>query len=411
MKRIFTFVIVLLMTLGTISAQQYLFLWKTDGSHISYPITDIDSIGFYAPFYTVVLTTEGKGTVTGEGEYQIGETITLVATADKGYTFSQWSDGNSDNPRTIILNNDLTLTATFILTAKGFSVSPTTQVMFSPGNLQYNASIDSHLCADGTTKAGTWRFAEHQWDIVGNGYGQTWALHDNIIGGTVEGSNNRDYNGWRDLFCWGTSGWNSGANSYLPECTNEIYTDYYVGNDASNNLTGEYAYADWGIYNQIGNDAPNTWRTLTKDEWVYLFGSRADALNKYGAAKVNGITGVVILPDDWTLPNGCSFVAGMTIANDYKDWQQVNNVYVGNQWELMEANGAVFLPASGLRTGNTTYSSNIMAKSVGVLGNYWSSTVYNQSSIYCVYFNSNTFYCQKDLTRGLGRAVRLVVNL
>ena len=77
----------------------------------------------------------------------------------------------------------------------------------------------------------------------------------------------------------------------------------------------------------------------------------------------------------------------------------------------MEANGAVFLPASGLRTGNTMYSSNIMAKSVGVLGNYWSSTVYNQNSIYGVYFNSNTFYCQKDLTRGLGRAVRLVVNL
>ena len=410
MKKIFTLIVVLSMTLGTMNAQQYVYLWKADGSHISCPISDIDSIGFYAPFYTVVLASEGKGTVTGDGEYEIGETATLVATPDKGYSFSQWSDGNTDNPRTIYLDNNLTLTATFVLTASAFSVSPTTKVMFSPGNLQYNRALDSHQCADGTTQVGTWRFAEHQWDMVGYGYGQTWSLYDNIIGGTVEGSNNRG-SGWSDLFCWGTSGWNSWAKCYDPGSTSELYSDYYVWNDASNDITGDYAYADWGVYNQIGNDAPGTWRTMTKDEWAYLLQQRTNALNKYGAARVNGITGIVILPDDWTLPEGCSFIAGMTNASDNKDWGQVNNVYIGTQWELMEANGAVFLPASGYRSGNTTYSSNIMAKSVGVLGNYWSSTVYNEKSIYGLFFNSNTLYHQKDMERGFGRAVRLVVNL
>ena len=150
---------------------------------------------------------------------------------------------------------------------------------------------------------------------------------------------------------------------------------------------------------------------MTKDEWEYLLQKRPEALNKYGAARVNGITGIVILPDDWTLPNGCTFVAGMTTANDNNDWGLVNNVYVGSQWELMEANGAVFLPASGFRSGNSNYSSNIISQYAGVAGYYWSSTVYNESSIYGLYFTSNTLYYQKDLSRGFGRAVRLVVNL
>lgn len=150
---------------------------------------------------------------------------------------------------------------------------------------------------------------------------------------------------------------------------------------------------------------------MTNDEWTYLFQSRTNALDKFGAARVNGITGIVILPDDWTLPNGCSFTPGMTTSSNDKDWGMVNNIYIGTQWEQMEANGAIFLPASGFRTGNTAYVSNIGAKSVGVVGNYWSSTVYNPNYIYGIYFKSNTLYPHYNLDRGYGRAVRLVVNL
>lgn len=412
MKRNLILAIIFIMAFGTMRAQQYMYLWRSDGSHISYPVADIDSIGFWAPFYIVNLEADGKGTVSGSGEYAKGSTATLVATAAKGYSFCQWSDGNTSNPRIVTLNDNLTLTATFSLAASAFSVSPTTKVMFSPGNLQYNHSLGSHQCADGTSKVGTWRFAEHQWDMIGYGYGMTWSMYDNNVGGTVEGSsNNNGTNAWKDLFCWGTSGWKSGANAYNPFAVSENYWDYYLGGDPNYDFSGDYIYADWGTYNQIGDDAPGIWRTLTKDEWEYLLQKRPEALNKYGAARVNGITGIVILPDDWTLPNGCTFVAGMTTANDNKDWGLVNNVYVGSQWELMEANGAVFLPASGFRSGNSNYSSNIISQYAGVAGYYWSSTVYNESSIYGLYFTSNTLYYQKDLSRGFGRAVRLVVNL
>ncbi len=293
-----------------------------------------------------------------------------------------------------------------------FSVSADKQIRFSPGNLQYNAAQGTHQCADGSTLQGTWRFAEHQWDMVGMGYGQSGTSGYNYIGGTVTDGDNRqiasDYNGWIDLFGCGTSGWNSGANCYQPWSTSTSYSDYYPGGSSSNNLTGSYANADWGVYNQIGEDAPGTWRTLTDEEWNYLFGGRADAIGKYGAARVNGITGVVILPDDWTVaPAGCSFTPGMTSASDWYDWSYVatSNIYSAAQWALMELYGAVFLPAAGYRSGTSVGD-------VGTTGDYWSSTAYNSDYVYRINFGSNNLdpqYYYHSL--GYGRSIRLVAEL
>ena len=78
-------------------------------------------------------------------------------------------------------------------------------VLFSKGNLQYQAS----------TK--TWRFAENQYDIIGEG-------NENI---------SYRYSGWIDLFGWGTSGWNSGANAYQPYSTSQNLIDYNVGGNSN----------------------------------------------------------------------------------------------------------------------------------------------------------------------------------
>ena len=63
--------------------------------------------------YTLTVTAGEHGTVSGGGDYEHGTEATLTATADEGYHFSQWSDGSTDNPYTITLTADLTLTATF----------------------------------------------------------------------------------------------------------------------------------------------------------------------------------------------------------------------------------------------------------------------------------------------------------
>ncbi len=63
--------------------------------------------------YTLTVTAGDGGTVTGGGEYFANRTATLTATANEGYTFKQWSDGNTENPRTIIVTQDSTLSAVF----------------------------------------------------------------------------------------------------------------------------------------------------------------------------------------------------------------------------------------------------------------------------------------------------------
>ena len=56
-----------------------------------------------------------QGSVSGSGVYTETAPVTLTATANTGYRFSQWSDGNTDNPRTLTLTSDTTLTAEFVV--------------------------------------------------------------------------------------------------------------------------------------------------------------------------------------------------------------------------------------------------------------------------------------------------------
>jgi hypothetical protein len=60
------------------------------------------------------LTTEAEnGTVKGAGTYKHGDEATLTVIPNEGYKFVQWSDGVTDNPRTVIVTSDMTLTAEF----------------------------------------------------------------------------------------------------------------------------------------------------------------------------------------------------------------------------------------------------------------------------------------------------------
>jgi hypothetical protein len=53
------------------------------------------------------------GRVVGAGTYNHGETITIMAIANEGYNFTQWSDGDINDIRDIIITQDTTLTAEF----------------------------------------------------------------------------------------------------------------------------------------------------------------------------------------------------------------------------------------------------------------------------------------------------------
>ena len=281
-------------------------------------------------------------------------------------------------------------------TAHRFSTSSTESVVFSQGNLQYQAST------------GTWRFATNQWDVVGSQSAQYSDQYGNVTG-SDNANISSSYSGWIDLFGWGTSGWNSGNHYYMPydyDYSTYPYTEGYGygptdGSSYTYSLTGAYANADWGVYNAISNggNAAGLWRTLTQSEWAYLINTRANASSKWGNATVAGVNGVILLPDSFTDPmknNG----SGAFVPQATEGWS--DNVYSADDWTTaMQSAGAVFLPAAGGRYGATVCY-------VGFNGNYWSSTYSHELDAYVVGFLSGTLDAVNASNRSTGLSVRLV---
>ena len=238
--------------------------------------------------------------------------------------------------------------------AEAFSVSSSKQVYFSPGNLQYHPANNK------------WRFAESQLDYIGN----------------ANGNISSTYNGWIDLFGWSASVSNFGVTSI-----------------------GDYSgsFVDWGT-NKIGNDAPNIWRTLTSDEWNYLSNGRPNASSLCGVAQVNGVNGLIFLPDNWTCPEGVTFKSGFLSnydaeSGDYEGYQTI----IAEQWSKLAARGAIFLPAAGYRHGSVVG---------GVLdyGSYWSASEDRSYGAYFLSFDSGGSGMGGD-DRYVGESVRLVKDL
>ncbi len=300
-------------------------------------------------YYTLTYDANG-GTGTMEAEQisvlknPIAKSCTFTYAA---HSFTEWNtkaDGSGVSfaaGETIAMKGDLTLYAQWH--EMSFSVSANKKVLFAPGNLQYQASTN------------TWRFAENQYDYIGG--------DNNKISST--------YTGWIDLFGWGT------ANNPTNMSTNS--SDYST-------------FTDWGT-NEIDGDAANTWRTLTNDEWVYVFTTRTNASSLYGLATVNGTKGLILLPDSWALPSGLTFNSGTATYT--------NNVYTTAQWQQMESNGAVFLPAAGNRDGTLMFS-------VQSYGYYWSSTVYDSGYSNYLSFTDGRLNPQDFASPLCGLSVRLV---
>lgn len=175
------------------------------------------------------------------------------------------------------------------------------KVCFSQGNLQYQP------------RTGSWRFAEHQYDIMG------------YIG---RQSDDTDICArWIDMFPWGT------GNSPTLEDDKDYNT-----------------FTDWGA-NEISNggNTANVWRTLTKEEWEYLL-ENSCSLKK--CVSIDEINGYILLPLKFKTPSGIDLT---------------QDRFSSTEWQRLEENGAVFFPPVGQ---GTAYD----VKGVGEFGVYWSSS-------------------------------------
>lgn len=317
--------------------------------------------------FTVTITSNTAWSATADKPW-----VTITPNSGQGDAFVtvKVTAGDNDESRVLFSNGNSSVKL-IVYRKRGmlpgkFSVSASKQVRFSPGNLQYQASTQ------------IWRFAEKQYDMIGSDNSKISA----------------SYSGWIDLFGWGT------------------------GDNPTNKSTSDSDYStfvDWGV-NSISNggNKANLWSTLTHYEWRYLFCTRTNAASLFGLGSVNGVNGTIILPDNWSTPQGVSFTPSTTqgLADQgtyYKDSNSGHfgdNTYSAGQWSVMEQNGAVFLPAAGYRTPGTG------VLYVGSDGNYWSSPShdYPNSDTY-LQFNSSELYPSIFSRRDIGLSVRLVKDV
>ncbi len=74
--------------------------------------------------YTITVNSDAiRGYIEGAGVHEYLDTVVLTAISNFGYHFTQWSDGNTDNPRTVELTQDTTFTAEFAINQYAINVS------------------------------------------------------------------------------------------------------------------------------------------------------------------------------------------------------------------------------------------------------------------------------------------------
>ena len=332
---------------------------------------------------------------------------------------------------------------------KTYSVDANQRVYFAHGNLKYHFTNDQ------------WRFFDEQYGMC------TKTEVENTLSTNVSSEQGEPYyvnatnsdnqpawdranyihtlSQWTDHFNFGTSGEHATGNAFrypwhtfygislgIMEGNGYAYGPW--DNNASQDLTGAYANADWGVNNrtELNNSLTpvagdwrtqrGDWRTPTQSEWYYCINGskRIDVDNsyRYGKARIevssgNYVNGLMMIPDKWhwfLMPEALPFTPG---TGGYE-----SNTYTLAQWDVLDRYGAVFLPAAGSRLhiveaygDEGFYQSASCAKNVvpGVVG--WNTP--NQRA-YSLYFTSQVVNSPNGATSVFnkidGHTVRLVRN-
>ena len=302
-----------------------------------------------------------------------------------------------------------------------FSVSANKKVYFSKANLRFVGFNNN---------TGSWSFHENQIDAsyASPGYGNT-ANYGSISAGYIDIPTTESTN---DRFAWG------------------LYGNHGMGEDDWPAITTNLSKADgndWGCAFSETSPEGGNWRTLTIDEWNYLFNGRSQQkrflkvclkLSNSNEETPFAVQGILLFPDDYVEPTGLNRTItynSNTSASSGSGYDLVDAPTGSNKWTdaklhtdptsnsyKMLAAGAVFLPAAGYRISNTYYQYYCHAQAAylssasyyrDAYGYYWSSTsgAYNEFS-----HTSRAFYFDRStvgetssyMGRENGMCVRLV---
>lgn len=223
---------------------------------------------------------------------------------------------------------------------------PADMVYFSKGN----------LVATCVGSAFDFGFAENQYSFIGKNAGNAKLFNNSSLTSDDK----------VDLFSWSTSSNQYGINNVAYESDAE--GDFY----------------DWGK----AVLPADTWRTLSRDEWIYLFNTR----------EVNGETGenysykVVknLMVDNEYFSGIFIFPDGFTGTFDPQSWEKINNdgiVFLPLAGYVMENNGRFFMDeeevywsATGRSYGSQTYAGAVLYEN-SVNPGYEANDIRNRASV------------------------------
>ena len=109
-------------TLAAVGNTGYHFTQWSDGNITNLRQITVTSNGSYTAQFakdpakytlTTSSTNATQGTACGQGKYEEGTNVAIFAVANDGYHFSQWHDGNMENPRTVTISADAMYYANF----------------------------------------------------------------------------------------------------------------------------------------------------------------------------------------------------------------------------------------------------------------------------------------------------------
>ena len=349
---------------------------STDNPYtISSVTSDITLKAIFGYEIAAEVTPVGAGTVTGAGIYAKGSTATLTATAGgSGMEFVGWAKADSpgtiiskDNPYKFTVSQSASYVAVFKLKdalSGVFTVeadgqgNPKKKVQFSKGNLYYNGT--------------TFNFEANQYD-------------------TTPSSNGSRVENHISHFMW------------CADATNAMTLKY---DDGWNKDETFFAGKNFTVNGYSG------WSTLTgtmQGEWyclLYLRNTAYGSNRRYAAVKVNGMAGLLIFPDDFSSwPSGAGNEP-QTFNTFSKNWNERD--YTIDQFNTLQNNGCVFLPAAGSRNGDNGYAN---VSGAGSYGYYRSASPDGNITAFNLFFSDGNVGSSQMNKRSLAMSVRLVTEV
>ena len=305
----------------------YFSKWSDDNTDNPRTITisnkDVTLMAQFAQKPLLTISTSGNGSIETDvnGHYAIGSSVTVTAKPDAGCYFAGWSDGNTDNPRTITIGNeDVSLTALFF--------APTVDLGLESGTLWATCNLG----------------AEKSWD-----YGNYYAWGETMT------KDNYDWSTYR--YCNGTD------RSFTKYCNDSHYgmdgfTDTFTtleeADDAATAVLGSYYSMPTAV----------DWEELRSQcYWVWT-----DSYN--GTSKA----GYIVYKTKFDVDTG------QTVYRGQQDFRGQTHP---DSYSLSDAH--IFLPAAGDRGGQDfgpmiTYGNYWSASLYESLNQHWAFSCYFDAS-------------------------------